>query len=313
MGWPIPRRSRDRREKCALGARSADPCVPRIKEYNRRPFFVPSHRRKHTWKVSSNSLKRVKRVWVPKKQSDQSTSTTLESLGPPVQTFIANHDFLVVAPTVNSFTVPNCLTSTDPHSGRFISNSLKIHDSVREFDDVQLSEGGKKVKFTPNAGGNSVASEVISYEVLRSCYGAELLRTEMELDYFPMGGKITDYSVQMYGLHIGVSVTRAMKYGGIFNEQDAKRLLKKKLYGVNESSRLVLEPFHKQILHIITEAEYMVDVLRNVYDKLKPELTSDTLVVVTVAEKNADWVFYGSSRSKDLSASSSDCDEGVPS
>jgi hypothetical protein len=48
--------------------------------------------------------------------------------------------------------------------------------------------------------------------VLRASYGADLLKTEMELEYFPMGGSITDYSVLLYDLHIGVSgmLTSAM-------------------------------------------------------------------------------------------------------
>lgn len=75
------------------------------------------------------------------------------------------------------------------------------------FDQVGLTEGGRRIRDLPNAGGNSVASEVMSYEVLRASYGAELLKTEMELEYFPMGGSITDYSVLLYDLHIGVSGT----------------------------------------------------------------------------------------------------------
>ena len=54
----------------------------------------------------------------------------------------------------------------------------------------------------------------------------------MEVEYFPEGGSITDYMVQMFGLSLGVSVTRAMKYrGGTFTEEDAEKLLNKKLKG----------------------------------------------------------------------------------
>lgn len=43
-------------------------------------------------------------------------------------------------------------------------------------------------------GGNSVWSEVMSYEILNASYGAQLRRTEMEIEYYP-ASKITDYSV----------------------------------------------------------------------------------------------------------------------
>jgi hypothetical protein len=76
------------------------------------------------------------------------------------------------------------------------------------FEQVTLTEGGRRIRDLPNAGGNSVASEVMSFEVLRASYGADLLKTEMELEYFPMGGSITDYSVLLYDLHIGVSGNR---------------------------------------------------------------------------------------------------------
>lgn len=139
-----------------------------------------------------------------------------------------------------------------------------------------------------------MASEVMSFEVLRASYGADLLKTEMELQYFPMGGSITDYSVLLYDLHIGVSVTRAMKYNGTFTEEDGLRILKKKLGGVLQSSRLVMDPFHKQILHIFAEKEYIADVLEDLYQtspEITEEIKSTTLVVVTVAT-NTPWIFY---------------------
>jgi hypothetical protein len=37
----------------------------------------------------------------------------------------------------------------------------------------------------PNAGGNSIWSEALSFEVLSTIYGAKLLKTEMKLEYWP--------------------------------------------------------------------------------------------------------------------------------
>ncbi|ELR23500.1 AAC-rich mRNA clone AAC4 protein [Acanthamoeba castellanii str. Neff] len=205
---------------------------------------------------------------------------------------------MIKEPTVNLFTVPNSLTELSSSSliGRFVRSSLFVHDKVVGFDQVTLTEGGRRIRDLPNAGGNSVASEVMSFEVLRASYGADLLKTEMELEYFPMGGSITDYSVLLYDLHIGVSVTRAMKYNGTFTEEDGLRILRKKLEGVIQSSRLVMDPFHKQVLHIFAEKEYIADVLEDLYNT-SPEITDDikssTLVIVTVAT-NSPWIFYNS-------------------
>ena len=63
------------------------------------------------------------------------------------------------------------------------------------------------------------------------CYGARLLKTEMEVGYFPEGGSITDYTCEMFGTVLGVSVTRAMKYKGDFTLEDAEKLLNKKMNG----------------------------------------------------------------------------------
>ena len=54
----------------------------------------------------------------------------------------------------------------------------------------------------------------------------------MEVSYWPEGGSITDYVCDMFDSKVGVSVTRAMKYGGgDFSEEDADHLLNKKLKG----------------------------------------------------------------------------------
>lgn len=58
-------------------------------------------------------------------------------------------------------------------------------------------------------------------------FGASLRKTEMELAYAPAGCKITDFSILMDDEVVGVSVTRALKFKGVFNKEDAKLLLSK--------------------------------------------------------------------------------------
>jgi len=161
-------------------------------------------------------------------------------------------------------------------------------------DMISLCAGARKVLCTPNAGGNSIWSETISFEVLSALCKAVLHRTEMEIEYMP-GSKITDFSVKVFGKDIGVSVTRAMKFtkkeGDTFTEDDAFKLLSKKLHGVNESTRgVVSQRWEKQILHVWTQQEYMSEILWNTYEKMSEEIKNNTLVVVTVC-KDAEWIF----------------------
>ena len=123
-------------------------------------------------------------------------------------------------------------------------------------------------------------------------FGTTLVRTEMEILY-GCHSKITDYSIQMYGHHFGVSVTRAMKYKGIFCAEDAIKLLRKKLIGVVKSTRGVIREhrWEKQILHVWAEWDYIADVVKRVYDtEIEDEFKSNTLVVCTVA-RNCPWLF----------------------
>src|SRR3989338_7844086 len=87
----------------------------------------------------------------------------------------------------------------------FSTNRLMLGTRVAHFADIGLTEGGMRMLVNPNAGGSSKYSEILSYEILRSMYAARLVWSEMELRYFPAGGKITDYSAEVFGHYVGVS------------------------------------------------------------------------------------------------------------
>jgi hypothetical protein len=53
-------------------------------------------------------------------------------------------------------------------------------DVFRNMDRMKLSQEAQKIKDVPNAGGTSVISEVLSYEVLRRCFGATLLKVSKQ-------------------------------------------------------------------------------------------------------------------------------------
>lgn len=138
----------------------------------------------------------------------------------------------------------------------FFCNNVDIR---HEFSLVQLGHDAQRMLASPNAGGGSILSEVMSMELMQRLLGAQMSKTEMELAYSTSHTPITDYSCILPDLNgrpgkkIAVSVTRAMAYRRKFRTEDARRLLTKKLRGVFYSNKTLMnEPIERQILHIWT-------------------------------------------------------------
>ncbi|XP_071505180.1 AAC-rich mRNA clone AAC4 protein-like [Diadema antillarum] len=167
-------------------------------------------------------------------------------------------------------------------------------DPFRRFQDMNLSEMARRMKECPNAGGDSVESEVMSLELFHRCFGAKLLKTEMEIEYFPHGGSIVDYTCEMFGVSLGVSVTRAMKYKGDFEKEDAEKLLGKKLSGIANATQNALDRWSKKVLHIWATSAKVADTLSSVYNDLSPQLRQDTVVMVTIVTQPQHSLFRNS-------------------
>jgi len=198
-------------------------------------------------------------------------------------------DFIVCGNDLHTLELEDCICSRKP-TGVLVTNRFQ---AFVPHNRMALSPAAQRILKTPNAGGNSIWSEVMSYEVISALFKTtSLLRTEMEIKYMP-GSKITDYAIELYGKHIGVSVTRAMKYNGTFTMEDAMRLLNKKLKGVIESNRGVCaeHAWERQILHIFAERDYIAETLKEALKYVDQTLLSTTIVLVTVC-KDARWLFY---------------------
>jgi len=195
--------------------------------------------------------------------------------------------------SLNQFFKLNKLVQ-DPVEGGVVHTSF---DSFRKWERMNLSDSAKKLRDVPNAGGNSVVSEVLSFELLRTCFKASLLKTEMEVEYFPEGGSITDYTCKMFDTTLGVSVTRAMKYGGDFTEEDADRLLMKKLNGVVQSTANSMEKWSKQILHVWATSTHVANTITKVFDRIPEKVKTNTVVLITTAA-NAPEVFDNPKKDK---------------
>jgi len=197
----------------------------------------------------------------------------------PAMSLCISDNISIKEPVVNTLAVRFGLEDLSQRT--LVCNELIMNKS---FDEMNLSSGGTKILTTENAGGNSITSEVLSYEIMKLLYGAALKRTEMEITY-SCQSKITDYSICLYGAEIAVSVTRAMKFCGYFDEQDATRLLSKKLRGINESSRNVIKQhrWKKQILHIFAHEEYIAQQLMEAYHTLSEDYKSNTIIMITTS------------------------------
>lgn len=57
------------------------------------------------------------------------------------------------------------------------------------------------MRFTKNAGGNSIISEIFSYKYLEKYFNAILINTETEIQYRERCS-IVDYSVEILGKNI---------------------------------------------------------------------------------------------------------------
>lgn len=174
---------------------------------------------------------------------------------------------------------------TSIYTGGIVVTEL---DQLKSINSMKLSDASLRMAITPNAGGSSQKSEVLSYEMLQKCYNAKLDKTEMEIQYFPYGGSITDYTCRMFGFKIGVSVTRAMKYRGNFTLEDAEYLLNKKLKGVENSTRNTLDKWHKQVLHIWANSSSAAKAIVRSYFLLPKNIKSNTVVLLTITKNNKD-------------------------
>ena len=178
-------------------------------------------------------------------------------------------------------------------SGLWVHNTLNFGTEV--FDEALLSHGGYELFEAGTLGGSSIHSEVMAFEVLHRCEIAFLVMTEGEIEYSDDSGKKTDMLVEIDGLNVGVSVTRAFKWGddAIFTEEDAYTLLSRKLEDVLLSGSNASESnsWSHAILHVITYDPSYVASLEAAYATLPATLTNETIVVITVTDGDDDFIY----------------------
>ena len=165
---------------------------------------------------------------------------------------------------------------------------------VHPDDDALLTAGGQRMINTPNAGGNSLLSEVFALEQLTRCEGATLLKTETEIVY-STPGKITDFESEIQGHKIGVSVTRAETFplGQTYTLQTATTLITRKLDDIQTSTKDVSpgDKWDKQILAILAYDDQAADTMAQAWTMLDDATRADTLVVITTTDGDDKFIY----------------------
>lgn len=174
---------------------------------------------------------------------------------------------------------------TDAAPGLYL-NTLDF--GAESFDASLLSEGGQVIYEAGNLGGSSLLSEVFAYEVLYRCELATLLKTEGEIVYTDTGGKKTDLLVEIDGLKLGVSVTRAYHYppDDPYTLALATELLTKKLGDLPLSTANVApeDAWVKQLLSILAYTPEHAALIEESWLTLDAELRGDAILIVTTTE-----------------------------
>jgi len=176
---------------------------------------------------------------------------------------------------------------------------LLLHNAIDfgtdGFDASLLSHGGAELFEEGTLGGSSIHSEVVAFEVLHRCEIAFLIKSETEIEYIDAGGKKTDMLVELDGQNVGVSVTRAFKWGDdvVYTEEDAFHLLSDKLEDVLLSAANAAESnaWNHALLHVVTHDPSYIPSLEAAYATLPTSLTNETIVMMTVTDGNDDFIY----------------------
>jgi hypothetical protein len=175
----------------------------------------------------------------------------------------------------------------------------------RRLSDLKLTSDAQRLLSTPNAGGSSIISEVVSFEALSLFLGRDvvsLTHTETEIAYNNSNGKITDMVIAIDGrnsdesssvkVKVAVSVTRAMQFSPL-KPFDAQSLLRKKLLGCQLSSENMNEEIMQmganrttQILHVLCQSPEIAQKCMHAFHVVPRSIRGNTILFLTAFVDN---------------------------
>lgn len=166
------------------------------------------------------------------------------------------------------------------------------------YDDPEerplLTPGAQEILAEGTAGGSSGVSEAFAFEVLARCEGAALIKTETEIAYEPPTSVKTDMLVEIDGVRVGVSVTRAVAFPPDTPYTiERAAFIEDKLDDILVSSANVVaeDAWVKQILVVMAYGDMHAESIRTVWDGLDAASRADTIVYVVVTD-GADTPVY---------------------
>ena len=197
--------------------------------------------------------------------------------------FVVAPDFCIRTPLDAGAMLRSCTM----HSHLSTCIDLQL-EAFRPLTRVQWSPDARRMLKLPNAGGSSLVSEALAFELLARVFGVSLEKTELELAY-RQGSRMTDFAITIFGGYpLGVSVTRAYKWrGGLadpsgLNVAEARRLIIKKLAAINVSSRNVQNyRWRKQLLHVWAFTHRDAVLLEKTYSAVPASLRANTVLLIT--------------------------------
>jgi hypothetical protein len=178
------------------------------------------------------------------------------------------------------------LTSPDPS----FFDGVVIDFGADPYDDddlTRLTVGGRQIVSDGNAGGSSIVSEAITFDILARCERATLIETERNIEYTVSPTKITDFIVDIDGVRLGVNPVRTFVFGGgPLTLQEATRRLEGKLADALVSSANVAPAFawQKQIIAVVAPEAAHVPVVRQAWEAIDDAVRADTIVWVFVSD-----------------------------
>jgi len=139
-----------------------------------------------------------------------------------------------------------------------------------------ISTEGLRSLTVPNAGGRSEISEMYSIDYFNRFYGSDQTICETEVSYW-VRYKMVDFITTIREIRVGVSVARAMGYPDVqaFTEKSARKLLKKKIFGLIIARNAVNEEhsFFTCIVHLWCQTVKIAELIRLAYYRLLAEDT----------------------------------------
>jgi len=190
------------------------------------------------------------------------------------------------------------LTDELPH---WVQNASTFAEGFSRADGTRLSAGAQTILAEGTAGGSSGYSEAFAFEVLERCEGASLVASETMIRYsVPAPGAIADILVEIDGVRVGVSVTRAVTVTGMCMRADtyalaaATDLLSRKVGDLHEAATLV-SPEHawtKNLVFVYADTTAHAMTMMTAWSGLDATMRADTILYVSVSEEMDAFIYF---------------------